>query len=72
MLYVIFIGLLVGLVILALLWLGFQIVAPYVRYKLFCNKYVLTYTGANMSVGNFMVSQKCYLCKGEFKEATRS
>ena len=68
LLYVIFIGLLVGLVILALLWLGFQIVAPYVRYKLFCNKYVLTYTGANMSVGNVMVSQKCYLCKGEFKE----
>lgn len=65
--YVVAAGLLLGLCILLGVWLLFQIVIPFIRYRLFLKKYVINYVGANMSMGNHTVAQRCYLCKGEFQ-----
>jgi len=64
--YVVAAGLILGFIILLGVWLLFQFVIPYIRYRLFLKKYVITYTGGNMSVGGHAVAKKCYLCKGDF------
>ena len=61
-------GCVFGLVLMGLVYLVFQIIIPYVRYRLFLKKYVIEYQGGNMSVGNVMVSESCYLCKDKFEE----
>ena len=60
-------GLSMGVVILFFLWLIFQFLIPFIRYKQFEKKYVVKYTkGVNMSVDNVMVTESCYYCKAPF------
>ena len=61
-------GILVTLFIILIVWLIFQFVEPYIRYRLFKRKYVITYSGNNMSVDGMPVAESCYLCKGEFEK----
>ena len=48
-------------------WLLFQFVIPYIRYRIFLQKYVIRYTGGNMGLGKTIVQQACYLCKQPFE-----
>jgi hypothetical protein len=48
-------------------WLIFQFLEPYIRYRIFKKKYVITYTGSQMSYQGEPVSESCYLCKAPFK-----
>ncbi|MCR5455040.1 MAG: hypothetical protein K6F33_08655 [Bacteroidales bacterium] len=57
--HVIFIALLV--------YLALQIIVPYIQYRLFLRKYVVTYTGSLMSKDGIMIDHSCYLCKGSFE-----
>lgn len=66
-LYVILQGLFVGTIIFLLVWLVLQFLVPFIRYRIFKKKYVIRYTGSNMSVGNRMVEERCYLCKAPFE-----
>lgn len=60
-------GLVLGLLILLLVYLVFQFIVPFIQYRLFKKKYVVKYLkGANMSVGNILVSETCYYCKAPF------
>lgn len=59
-------GLIVGLVIFFLVWLLFQFFVPYVSYRYFLRRYVVRYTGSNMSYDKQLVQQSCYLCKAPF------
>lgn len=65
--YVLVQGILLGLFIFLLVYFTMQVVVPLIRYLIFRHKYVLRYTGPNMSVHNHTVADSCYLCKAPFK-----
>ena len=60
-------GILFTLFRLLIVWLIFQFLEPYIRYRIFKKKYVITYTGSQMSYQGEPVSESCYLCKAPFK-----
>lgn len=60
-------GLLTTLFILALAWFLFQFVEPYIRYRCFLRKYVIRYSGHEMSIAGQAVAETCWFCKGPFK-----
>ena len=68
MLEFVFAGILFTLCLLLLVWLVLQFLEPYIRYRIFKKKYVITYTGNQMSYEGQPVSESCYLCKSPFKE----
>ena len=60
-------SLMLALIIILGVWLLFQFVIPFIRYRIFLKRYVVRYTGTNMGIGNTMVQEKCYLCKQPFE-----
>ena len=60
-------GIGLGLLVILFIYLIFQLLIPFVRYKLFLRDYVVKYIPGNMSVGNIAVSESCYYCKAPFK-----
>jgi len=60
------IGIVVTLGLLLIVWLVMQFLEPYIRYRLFKRRYVIQYTGSNMSFEGQPVSESCYLCKSPF------
>ena len=61
-------GIFVTLAIILFVWLVLQFLEPYIRYFIFKKKYLITYTGNQMSYQGQPVSESCYLCKSPFKE----
>ena len=61
-------GIITTLLILFFVWIVFQFIEPYIRYRFFKHKYVIKYSGNNMSVDGMAISESCYLCKGEFEK----
>ena len=61
-------GLVTGLLIMLFVYLVYQLLIPYIQYRLFERKYVLKYVPGNMSVGKVLITESCYYCKGRFKE----
>lgn len=61
-------GLSVGLFLLLAIYLVFQFLVPFIRYRLFLRKYVIRYTGNKMALGDVAVAESCYLCKAPFVE----
>lgn len=60
-------GIFLGLVILLLTYIALQLIVPWARYRTFQKKYVLRYTGDNMTNAGHMVGDTCYLCKDKFQ-----
>ena len=60
-------GVAIGLFVILLVYLVFQLLIPYINYRLFLKKYVVRYLPGNMSVGNIAVPDTCYYCKGHFE-----
>ena len=60
-------GVAIGLFVILLVYLVFQLLIPYINYRLFLKKYVVKYLPGNMSVGNIAVPDTCYYCKGHFE-----
>jgi hypothetical protein len=60
-------GVAIGLFVILLIYLVFQLLIPYINYRLFLKKYVVRYLPGNMSVGNIAVPDTCYYCKGHFE-----
>ena len=56
-----------GLLAILFIYLIFQLLIPYIKYKLFLRDYVVKYIPGNMSVGNIAVSETCYYCKAPFE-----
>ena len=54
------------LCMLSLAFFIFQVLIPYISYRLFLKRNVLIYTGKNMSTNGFHVNDVCYLCKDHF------
>ena len=65
-------GVAIGLLVILLVYLIFQLLIPYIKYRLFLKKYVVRYIPGNMSVENISVSESCYYCKAPFNQARRS
>lgn len=61
-------GIVTGLLVMLHVYLIFQLLIPYIQYKLFERKYVLKYVPGNMSLGNVLITESCYFCKARFKE----
>lgn len=64
-------GCVITIVILLASWLIFQFVIPFIRYKYFLKKYVVDYTGSNMSINNRQVGGSCYYCKSTFEKGDK-
>lgn len=60
-------GLLITLIIIISVFIILQFIMPYVRYRIFRKKYVVSYTGQNMSVQGKLVADTCYFCKAPFQ-----
>ena len=60
-------GIGLGLLVILFIYLIFQLLIPFIRYKLFLKDFVVKYIPGNMSVGNIAVSESCYYCKAPFK-----
>lgn len=52
---------------LMLVYVVFQVVIPYISYRLFLRRYVITYTGPNMSFNDHSIGESCYYCKAPFQ-----
>ena len=61
-------GISVGLFILLAVYLVFQFLVPFIRYRLFLRKHVVRHTGKKMVIGDLAVAESCYLCKAPFEE----
>lgn len=55
------------LLLLLFIYITFQFIVPYIRYRIFCYKYVTKYTGTNMSFNGIQVPEVCYYCKTPFE-----
>ena len=64
-------GVLVGLLVMLLAYLVLQFVLPFVYYQLFRRRYVVSYQGPRMSVGEIPIPEQCYLCKAPFQPGER-
>lgn len=64
-------GCVITLIILLGVWLIFQFVVPFIRYRYFLKKHVVTYTGTNMSINNREVGSSCYYCKAPFEKGEK-
>lgn len=60
-----------AIIIFGIVYLLVFILIPYIMYKLWCKKNVITYSGANMAAGGNMLSEKCCYCKDTFKEGEK-
>ena len=62
-------GLGLAIFIFVNVYLIFQFLIPYIRYRLFKRKYVVKYIrGIYMSVGNVYIDKTCYFCKAPFED----
>lgn len=59
-------GIILVLVILLLAYALMQLLIPYIRYRRFLKKHVVTYTGKLMGARGALIGETCYLCKGSF------
>ena len=55
------------LILVLSIYIIFQIIVPYVKYRIFKYKYVTKYTGPNMSWNGIQVPEVCYFCKTPFE-----
>lgn len=65
--FVILKGIFLGLFLMLLVYLVMQFIIPAIKYLLFQRKYVIRYTGQNMSLGNRAIQESCYFCKAPFE-----
>ena len=61
-------GVSAGLFLMLAIYIVFQFLIPFIRYRIFRHKYVVRHTGREMAIGDITVTQTCYLCKAPFKE----
>lgn len=61
-------GFLLGLLIIAVVYVILQFLMPFVLYKLFRRKYVVSYAGPNTTANGKQVADTCYYCKAPFEE----
>lgn len=60
-------GIFIAFLVISLSYIILQFVIPYVKYRIFRRKYVVKYTGQNMSVEGNLVADTCYFCKAPFE-----
>lgn len=66
--YVLAQGCAIGLFLLLIVYLLCQFLIPYIRFRKFLKKYVISYSNPNQSVDGIMAGQFCYLCKAPYVE----
>ena len=61
-------GISAALFLMLAIYLVFQFLVPFIRYRIFLRKHVVRHTGGKMAIGDVAIAQTCYLCKAPFKE----
>lgn len=61
-------GIILGIFLIALVYLAIQIIVPFVSYCIFRRRYVVKYTGRGMCFDSKPVGECCYLCKAPFEK----
>jgi len=56
-----------ALILTLLVWVVFQLIEPFIRNLVFRKRYVVDYTGTQMSVNGHMLGDTCYFCKAPFE-----
>lgn len=69
--YVILQGVFAGAILILLIYVILQFIVPFIKYRRFLRKYVVSYTGQNMCFDNNPVQESCYLCKAPFEEGDK-
>lgn len=64
-------GCIITVAILLLVWIIFQLVVPFINYRLFLKNHVVSYTGPQMSINNNKVGEVCYYCKSPFEKGDK-
>ncbi len=64
-------GIIYSFLILLITYVVLQFIVPFIQYKRFLKKYVVTYSNTQLSSNGEMVSQSCYLCKAPFVEGEK-
>ena len=64
-------GTFLGLLVILLIYIIFQFIAPAISYLIFEKKYVTSYTKKNMTYNGVLVEQSCYFCKAPFVEGDK-
>ena len=65
--YVILQGMFLGFFLILGIYIVLQLIVPFIMHRRFLRKYVVSYTGQNMSFDNNVVEESCYLCKAPFE-----
>ena len=66
--YVLAQGCAIGIFLFLIVYLACQFLIPYIRFRKFLKKYVISYSNPHQSVDGIMVGQSCYLCKAPYVE----
>jgi len=64
-------GCVLTLILFLIIYVTLQFIIPYIQYRLFLKKHVLTYSSTQLSTDGDIVSQSCYLCKAPFIEGEK-
>ena len=64
-------GIVIALLLALAVYLVLQLAVPYVRYRLFLKKHVVSYSGPLMGAEGLMLGETCYLCKAPFAVGDR-
>lgn len=64
--YVILMGILYGLLFVVLAYVILQYLVPWIKYKIFCKKYIVRYRSSQS--GGTVEKQHCYHCKEAFQD----
>ncbi|MCR5517587.1 MAG: E3 ubiquitin protein ligase, partial [Lachnospiraceae bacterium] len=61
-------GIVVVLLLIMIIYVIFQYIIPYIKYRLFMKKYITQYTGNQMIFNEHPVEETCYYCKAPFEK----
>lgn len=54
--------------LLLIIYIVFQYIVPWIKYRIFRKKYVTKYSGRNMSFNGVQIDEVCYFCKAPFRQ----
>ena len=61
-------GTIYALLLILFIYAVLQLLVPYIRYRLFKKKHIVSYSTTQIGAGGLMLADSCYLCKAPFVE----
>ncbi len=61
-------GIIYAALLILLIYAILQFLVPYIQYRMFQKKHIVTYSKTQVGANGLMVAESCYLCKAPFEE----